>query len=229
MSSFNQIIRDALLTYLLEEHDIVADPNDLNSLIMQAADAYLEDPPVARHPGYIAGRWYAGYPLATTSTSALPAIDTIYFTPVLITKLFSFDQIKVNCITGAAGAILKVGLWNMDEATKKPIGAPIVADNTGLDCSVSATQPQVALSATLAPGRYWFGTKSGHLPAIQSFLSSNATGSWEFGRSNGASSTQCLGLSTPSAVGDAMPTLTGAETFTDITVSGAPLGWFRST
>jgi hypothetical protein len=181
-----------------------------------------------RHPGYVSGRYYAGYTETTATTSALPAIDTIYFHPVLILTPVSFDRVKVNCVTGVATARLKHGLWNMDPTTMKPIGAPIYADNTGLDCGTSSTTPEFTIAVGLAPGMYWWGSKSGHTPTLQSAANSHGVMSWDFGRSSGASTTHMCGLSMAHAMATDMPTLTGAESIIDYATAGVPLPWFRA-
>jgi hypothetical protein len=178
------------------------------------------------HPGYVPGLYYMGYPTPTTSGSALPAIDTLYFCPVLILTPLSFDRIGVRVQTGAASALLKHGLWASDPTTKLPIGAPIVADDTGLDCSTSTSSPEVALSAQLAPGLYWWGSKSGHAPALVAVTNLQSLVGWAVGRSViGANAT---GRSMAHAMATALPTLTGGETISDVVVSGIPLPWFRA-
>ena len=145
----------------------------------------------------------------------------------MITEPLSFDRIGVRVNTGVASAVLKHGLWASDPDTQLPIGAPIVADNTGLDCSTSSSSPEVALSATLDPGLYWWGCKSGHTPSMISIVNTNSFLGWQFGRSViGANMT---GRSMSHAVATALPTLDGSETISDVAVSGVPMPYFRST
>lgn len=188
---------------------------------------FPEDAPTSHHPGYVAGRYYPGYP-ATTASTAIPAVDTIYFAPVRITSPLTFDRLGVRVITGVSSALLKIGLWASDPITKKPIGAPIVADDTGLDCATSTTSPELAATAFLAPGLYWFGGKSGHAPTLMSFLGTGGVISWDIGRSINTSMVGMLGYSMAHALAEDMPTLTGAESISDLVTSGAPMAWFRA-
>jgi hypothetical protein len=188
-----------------------------------------DDDAVSRHPGYVSQRYYAGYPAVTGTTSALPSIDTLSFSLMVLTRPVTIDRLKVNVVTGVASAILKIGLWRADETTRKPIGAPLVVDDTGLNCSVSSSSPEFTIdpAITLSPGFYWFGCKSGHTPTLQNLATSGAAFSWSHGRSTGASVVNLTAFTLATQpVGDPMPTLTGSEA-TDGTSAGVPLLWFR--
>jgi hypothetical protein len=182
------------------------------------------------HPGYVANRYYAGYPAFTATTTALPAINTIYFAPVLIVVPLRFDRVKVNVTTGVASALLKHALYNADQATKRPIGAPIAVNNTGLDCATSATTPEFTVdpAISLTPGLYWFGCKSSHQPQFQSIANTASWASWDLGRSSGNSTAHMCGLFMSHTMALDMPTIALGDTISDQPSSGIPLPWFRA-
>jgi hypothetical protein len=122
------------------------------------------------HPGYIAGKTYTMLDAGTVSNLAVGAIDTVYLYPFRVFAPITFTAGAIRISAGGVGSSVKSGIWAHSYVSGRPLGAPLVYDNTGA-ATTGTGQIAIALAGSLLPGFYWFGTKfTGTLPTAQSIV-----------------------------------------------------------
>jgi len=164
-------------------------------------------------PGYIPGKSYVMYD-SSTSSSALAAIDTIYFYPFKVVAPLRFVSAAVRCDAGGAGSSVKGGIWANSPISGRPVGAPLAADNTGA-ATTGTGLITLAMSGLLLPGVYWFGIKTtGTPPTMRSCQAAIGLAP------NGGSTTAFISLSIADTYSNSMPTL--AEGAAVVAGSNAP-------
>lgn len=158
----------------------------------------------------VTGRFYALSNCGTTN-GAIAAIDTLYFWPFFMPEPFTFTAGKVSVVTGGAASSIKGGIWANSQISNLPVGAPLVADNTGVATTASATNVTLALAGTLQSGFYWVGIKgTGTLPTVAGL----STGDWTQFMMGGVSmGTQ--GFSLADTYSNNLPTLAEGQAFTN--------------
>jgi hypothetical protein len=112
---------------------------------------------------------------------------------------------------GGAGSSAKVGVWANSNLSGRPVGAPLLADNTGA-ATTGTGQIALAMAGTLNPGTYWAGTKiTGTGPQLTS-----ANQILGYGVPNG-NTLSALCISFADAYANALPTLAEGASFTMVT------------
>jgi hypothetical protein len=106
----------------------------------------------------------------------------------------------------------------------RPLGAPVVVDNTGVATTSSGVDVTLAATGTLNPGIYWAGSKfTGTLPQTNSIAANNTWLTFIAGGATGGSTLQNA-YSFADAYANNMPTFAEGATFTALSgASGAPL------
>jgi hypothetical protein len=171
------------------------------------------------HPGYIASR---RYPLAEVGngSAAIAAVDVIYFLPFVLKSPLTATKFSIYVATGGAASSAKFGIWANSPISIRPLGAPLVADNTGVATTSSGINADFAATAiTLAPGLYWGGIKAtGTLPTVIV----QAPGQLSAGQYSGvptASLQNAVFYSSADAYANSMPTFAEGASFTAHTSS----------
>lgn len=116
---------------------------------------------------YVAGRYYTlgdGNHIASAAVAAASRL-MLYCADIL--RPLNIASMFARVITGQAGGAFKTGIWR--DLNGRPRGAPVAADNVG-QASTGASTPVIPLTATLAPGRYWFGTKHTATSTLPTFI-----------------------------------------------------------
>ena len=116
-------------------------------------------------PAFIAGRTFATTRTAVNN-NAVPAVDTIYLYPYLLRRQIVLTAGMMRSTAGGAGSSVKVGIWANSTVSNRPLGAPLLADNTGV-ATTGTGEINPALSGTLQPQVLWIGTLwTGTLPTV---------------------------------------------------------------
>lgn len=116
---------------------------------------------------YVAGRYYTLGDGNHVSSVAVAAANRLMLYYADIPRPLNIASMFTRVITGQAGGAFKTGIWR--DLNGRPTGAPIAADNAG-QASTSASTPVIPLTASLAPGRYWFGTKHTASSTLPTFI-----------------------------------------------------------
>lgn len=164
------------------------------------------------HPGYLAGRTYSTFPVTITQGTAPAAIDTIYLYPFWIYSTVTLTGGFIRVVTGGAASSVKSAIYANSPVSNRPLGAPLMVDNTGQATTGNNTSVTLPFTGTLTPGLYWFGSKyTGTLPTVYSI--STQTG-W-FLYYAGAAGTQATtdGLAFADTYSNNMPTFAEAASF----------------
>ncbi len=170
----------------------------------------------AVHPGYKATRTYHLYD--GTASSAVSAVDIIYFVPFMLPRPISFSAGTIRVITGGAGSSVKAGIWANSPVSDYPLGAPLYVDNTGVATTGNNTSPAIALgTGSLAANTlYWWGAKfTGTLPSILSTGSNVST----YCRLRGGVTANQTASGFADAYANDMPTMAEGASFTTVVTS----------
>ena len=184
------------------------------------------------HPGYISGRYYVGnHGSLVTTTVAVGAVDTIYFNLMFLPFAVSIAALLARTGTGGAGSSMKSAVWANSSVSNRPLGAPLIVDNTGQATTGSSTNVEVAVSpsVTLPSGFYWYGTKfTGTLPTMVAMGgTSQAFPVWGGAPANNA--LIAVGISFADAFANNMPTFAEGASFTVNTTANQPVLGFKVT
>ena len=172
---------------------------------------------------YITGRYYSTYAGPPNTTTAVPAIDTIYFSPFQSVNPVTLTGAMIRVSTGGAGSSAKGGIWANSAVSARPLGAPLIVDNTGVATTSSSSNAALAMTGTLAPGIYWAGTKfTGTLPQCVSITGGNLFFMAMVGIVTSASPVT-NGLSFADTYSNNMPTMAEGASFTVVGASGIPV------
>lgn len=165
-----------------------------------------------RHPGYVTGQFYSTW-FGPNTTSALAAADVLYlypfpiFAPVTLTTLF----IRVS--SGGAGSAVKMGIWGDSPISHRPLGAPLIADNTGAATTGTGTITADITDTTLPEGWYWAGLKAtGTMPTAWSLPGNNPFFPFWAGSDSNVALVHS-GLSIAATYSSDLPTLAESESF----------------
>jgi hypothetical protein len=128
-------------------------------------------------PAYVTGRYYRPA-LAYNVSNAVLSTGSTWFAPFFVSDPVTFTKIGARLITGAAGGLLRLGVWKDNGS-----GAPgtLVVDSGTLTCETASNNTDreaTALSIVLTRGWYWLGWESNMDLTVQWFscLHSDATG-----------------------------------------------------
>lgn len=126
-----------------------------------AGAAIWEPLGIGRHPGYLAGSAY--YPEGMKVNGANPGTivpstaGRIYFAMGTIAERVAIPNFLVKASSGVAGTLAQVGIYKIDPATKRPIGA-VLANTADIDCSATGTKSAAPAAAFVPePGPYAWG------------------------------------------------------------------------
>jgi hypothetical protein len=176
------------------------------------------------HPGFAATKIFSTTKRVAVS-GTIGAIDTLYLYPFHLPNSFTFTGGRARTITGGAGSAIKAGIWATDTtngaAGNKPVGAPILVDNTGAATTGNNTTITLGLGATLAPGFYWVGVKAtGTLPTMYCVQESEL--GWFMGLDATVDVLTAIGLSMADTYSNNMPTISSGQSFTAVTTAIIP-------
>ena len=176
------------------------------------------------HPGYIASRTYATLPGVTPTGAAVPAIDTIYLYPFPVFSRITLAALRIRVSTGGAGSSAKCAVWANSFTSMRPLGAPLLVDNTGVATTASSADAAFAITGTLNTGIYWVGTKfTGTLPSTLSVPANNTWVSFMAGLPIAGGASQNA-YSFADTYSNNMPTFAEGASFTALTgASGTPI------
>lgn len=186
----------------------------------------VERAPFNLHPGHRASAFYSTFPWQTPgSATAVAATDTLYLYPFYMFRPATIVSLHLRIQTGGAGSAIKSGIWANSPVSHRPLGAPLVADNTGQATTASTTTTAADITDTpLAPGWYWAGSKAtGTLPVMYSVPTSNLFCSAFMGFGTSTAALVGSGISIASTYADNLPTLAGGASFTNHTGGGIPV------
>lgn len=176
-----------------------------------------------RFPGFVSGTVLMPLaPIPSTGASAVPAVDKVYLYPFVLFESVLVKQLGGRVVTGGAASSAKQGIWANSLVSNRPLGAPLIAANTGQATTGSGTNiSEDTTDAYLGPGWYWAGSKyTGTLPAMQSIAVAAGQFRYFMGSANGPLDT---GLSYDDAYANDMPTIAEGATFATVAASGVPL------
>lgn len=181
------------------------------------------------HPGLVSGRLYPIYDGVTGTTVALPAANTLYVVPFKVPALMPVSALRFRVVTGAAGSNIKAGLYANNYVAgsgfARPIGAPIAVCNTATPTATSNADVSCPVTTLmLTPDLiYWAAVKSDGTPTFHAMASTDLTIERLIGRASANGNTCLTGLSIASTFADDLPTLTGAESWTEALSGGLPV------
>jgi hypothetical protein len=178
------------------------------------------------HPGYVSGRYYPvmGGPVGTTT--ALGAADTLYLYPFRVRRRVSVSAISVRVVTAGAGSSAKAAIYANNLNTGRPVGAPVLVDDTGLTTQANSETRDFAMAGTLEPGWYWFACKAtGTMPVFQALTASDYMTTTNAGRASPSSALTAITMA--STYADALPALADGQAYSDFATTGPPLAFFK--
>jgi hypothetical protein len=113
---------------------------------------------LALNPGYIANRVY---PLAdAANNNGVVAVDLLYFFPFRLHLPITAVAAIMRVATGGAASAVKAGIWPNSNLSMRPVGKPLLSDNSGVATTASTTNVSLTgIAGTLPAGLYWFGSK----------------------------------------------------------------------
>lgn len=174
--------------------------------------------------GYVAGRYYT-LGKGNIIANVVPTADRLnlyyfdLFEPLDIASLF----LRV-AVAGTTSAV-KAGIWA--DLNGRPTGAPLIADNTGVDTTSTGVKTFSA-TGSLPAGRYWAGTKAtGTVHAMIALHGSDVRFASDIGAAtaaealNNGATKQPTVIYTASTYADPMPDLTAASFTTNTAAQGA--------
>lgn len=176
--------------------------------------------PSNRHPGYLTGKFYT-LALQGLTGAAVAAVDTIYLYPFPIYEPgVTVKTLTARVSTGGASSAMKTGIWADSLVSHRPLGAPLIVDNTGVATTATGSNASPDVTDTwLGAGWYWIGTKfRATLPSMFSM----GTGPFWMSHLAGASGLFVFGLSFADAYANNMPTFAEGASFTEVVASPGP-------
>lgn len=160
------------------------------------------------HPGYVAGRVYNTYRGPLTTSSVIGAINTLYFYTFRIFYPILLKTIRFYVSAGGAASSAKSAIWGNSSLSNRPIGAPIVVDNTGVDTSTLGEKTADVTDTVFGPGWYWSGMKfTGTLPSLLTASGANPGAGWLVGHTVITSAPSITGYALSDTYSNNMPTL----------------------
>lgn len=177
--------------------------------------------PTFKHIGRRSGRDYSVVRTGGTTTATMTS-DLIYFYPFAVDMLTTLAGIGAKIVT--ANGSIKFAIYNnsYDSSTiGLPIGAPVIANNTGYTPTGNNEYAFSPMTTFLYPGMYWAAAVGNGAMACIS-LATTYEIEYQMGRTNHSSNVPIIAMTASYAFADAFPTLVGTESFTD-TTTGAPL------
>lgn len=180
--------------------------------------------PNINHPGYISGNYYNTWPhRMVTAGAAVAAIDIIYFYPFNVQFPITVKTLVIRVVALGAGSSLKSAIWADSPVSHRPLGAPLIVDNTGQTTQANNTNVEADTTDTaLGPGWYWAGSKfTGTLPTVITTDTSEGHDFYYHGGTIAAIAR--TGLSFADTYSNNMPTLAEGASFTEVTTGACVL------
>jgi hypothetical protein len=172
-------------------------------------------------PGRISSKFYPTTDAIHNTGTAVPAVDTLYVYPFLVTEKITVSSLVARIVTAGTSSHMKAAVWISKSG--RPFGAPLLVDNTGVATTSSNAAASCTVSGTLSPGWHWIGTKhDGTLPQPVSISSTDYTLERLIGRTSVGGNTALVALSMAATYANDMPTMTGSESWTDVLSNGVP-------
>lgn len=176
--------------------------------------------------GYASARWYSGLVSQQSIVSSVPAADTMYAHPMLIRERVAVSTLGIRvAATAGTGSAVKMAVYAANRAGR-PVGAPVLSNNVGAATTTINVEVPLAVSGILQPGAYFGVTRhtGSALPQCVSVAGVDHTIESLLGRAALNSNSTLSGISLASTYADAWPTLTGAESWTEVNgTAGVPL------
>jgi hypothetical protein len=173
------------------------------------------------------GLYYPMVPSGQQTTIRVTDPDLLFLTPFELHERVPFAALGFWIVTGGTGSAVKQAIWR--DVGGRPAGAPLLADNAGVATATSSAAALAAVTGFVGPGLFWHGAKhSGAvLPIATVYSSQDVAVLRRVGRPslNSANTVTALSLASPYA--DAMPTLTGAESFGYQLTGGVCLPYYQ--
>ena len=176
------------------------------------------------HPGYVVGNYYSTWE-DHPANAAIPAADVLYFYPWRLDHRITIKSFHLRTGTGGAASAVKSGLWADSPVSHRPLGAPLIADNTGVATTGNNTTTSADITDTaVGPGWYWFGSKAtGTLPTTFSVPVNHNYMGFYFGTDSTPGPLVVNNYSIADTYADALPTIAEGASFTEVTTGGVPI------
>jgi hypothetical protein len=176
------------------------------------------------HPGYKTGSFYSTWIGGADVGAAVAAVDVIYFYPFPIFFPVTVVTLHMRVTTGGTGSSAKCAIWANSAVSNRPLGAPLIVDNTGQATTSTNSNTSADVTDTvLTPGWYWAGSKhTGTLPSMAMVPANNQTLPF-FTGVNSSGAPVISAISFADAYANDMPTLTEGASFTNVTANAAPI------
>lgn len=159
---------------------------------------------------YTSGRYYTPDGILTVTAGSAVTSGTIYMAAGYIRRPVTISALVHRITTLVAGGNVQVSLYASDPTSGYPTGAPLF---TSASQATTAAGPiEVAVSQTLAPGRYWLALQFNNSTNVFETIASNNVGYSNIigltATANLIAATNTSGLSKAGTFGT-WPTLTG--------------------
>lgn len=168
-----------------------------------------------RHPGYVSGRPYSTFP-GYSAAAAVGAADTVYLYGFPVFHPVTIASLQMRIVTSGAGSSVKMGVWANSPVSNRPLGAPLIADNTGVATTSNNTTASADVTDTpLQPGWYWVGSKfTGTLPQPVCITSGSLWHAFQMG--NAGAALVVMGLSSSDTYSNNLPTFAEGASFSSV-------------
>src|SRR3990167_614259 len=108
-------------------------------------------------------RWFSGEIVNRNIIGAVsPAIDTVFYTPIIVPRTLTIDGLGFSCTTGAATSVARIGLYRSGGPTL-PLPRNLVVGSGEISCTATAEKIEAIAATVLVPGLYWFAFLMGVL------------------------------------------------------------------
>lgn len=186
--------------------------------------------PMVYRPGlpYRAGLWY-GRRGAHTSGNIVPATNTLYLRRVEVRERVTIAALGFRVVTAGVSSAVKMAAYRAG-ANGMPIGAPIVADNTGVATVTAGAHVSTALTGIIDPPYVWLADvhTGPTLPIPIGLGTTDYNEESQLGRSNMGSNTALVGYSIAHTYANPLPTFLGSESWTEVVIPGMPNMCFQA-
>lgn len=178
------------------------------------------------HPGFVSGLFYSTW-TGSVATGAIPAADRLNLYPFYLGRPVTVASLSFRVATGGAGSAVKTGIWIDSSISHRPVGAPIIVDNTGqATTSSGVTVTADVTDKSLSAGWYWAGSKAtGTMPSVIGLPQVNQFMGFYVGHAAAADVVN-VALYIADTYSNDMPTIAEGATFSSVNNTGVPILWF---
>lgn len=168
------------------------------------------------------GRYFPMWEGGNAATTAFAAVNIIYFYPFFLPFPFLVTTLAIRVITLGAGSSVKFAIWADSPVSHKPLGAPMITDNTGQDTSTTGEKETNVTDTLLPAGWYWGGSKCTGTPPICQGPAANTPG-WAYWLPCDTVSVHfTAGISLADTYSNNMPTIAEGQAFTTLITASGP-------